>query len=353
MDILWFLLTLIIATIGGLLGIKLKIPLGGMVGAMIFTVIANLFINRANLMPTGFNLMFQIPIGIMIGSRVKKEDIISLKDLGKPVIVIVLSMLILNIMFGYIIYWVTNLNLATAIFASAPGGMVDLTIVSYYFGATLAYVAVLQMFRNTAVMVFIAPTYRKILGKNETKEEQKSETKTSANLTNTNLSNKEASKRFFSTLVFALSFGLIFRQLGIPAGAIIGSMLGSTLYSAISSKAYFPNLLRIPTRIFAGTFIGMHIDRQSLTTMWNLIIPIIILFVYVWVVTYVTAFLVSKLTKLDFKTALLASTPGGMSEMAIIADELNMDSPQIAVMHTTRLISVIMLFPLVFSLLLQ
>jgi len=41
-----------------------------------------------------------------------------------------------------------------------------------------------------------------------------------------------------------------------------------------------------------------------------------------------------------------------MAEMAMIADELGIDSPKVAILHSARLILVIFLFPTIFSLIL-
>ena len=48
---------------------------------------------------------------------------------------------------------------------------------------------------------------------------------------------------------------------------------------------------------------------------------------------------------MDIITALFASAPGGVTDMALIAEDMGADSTKIAGMHSLRLITVIILFP--------
>jgi len=343
MDILSYIILLVSAIIGGYIGYKLKIPLGAMLGAMVLTVVVKLLLNFDGNLPSYFRLGMQIPLGVLVGANVKKEDLSSLKHLWKSYIVIILSFLGLNILVSLLILHFTHLDLPTALFSSAPGGMADMTIISEYYESNVAVVALIQLFRNTSVMVFIAPMYRKFI-------------KSDVTSSNTSQSTKEniinPIQRFLMTLIVATIGGILINAIGVPAGGILGSMLFSIIYNVKTNKGYFLPILRIPLRIITGFFIGMNITREAIFSLNEILIPLLIIFIYVWVVTFITAFLVSKLTKLDWQTSLLACTPGGMAEMAMIADELGIDSPKVAILHSARLISVIFLFPTIFSLIL-
>ena len=68
--------------------------------------------------------------------------------------------------------------------------------------------------------------------------------------------------------------------------------------------------------------------------------------------TFLTSALVRKLTGVDRSTSMLASTPGGIQEMSLLSDELGADTPKVAIMHTARNMSVILLFPFMIRLVL-
>ena len=55
--------------------------------------------------------------------------------------------------------------------------------------------------------------------------------------------------------------------------------------------------------------------------------------------------IIYKISGIDHTTCMLASTPGGMSEMALLSDELGADTVKMAAMQTMRMFSVILFFP--------
>ena len=63
------------------------------------------------------------------------------------------------------------------------------------------------------------------------------------------------------------------------------------------------------------------------------------------VYTFGMAFVLHKITKLDWITCMVASTPGGIQEMSLLADELGGDAPKVALIQTCRLIFVILILP--------
>lgn len=343
--------------VGGLIGHVLKIPVGGLIGAKLAVIAVNMLLQPTTVFPDELRVGLQLLFGPMLGSRITKEDLSSLKKIAISAVVMIISMLLINIAIGVAIYNFSSLDVATALFASAPGGMMDMAIISAEFGANPAYVALMQFSRLMFIFVCMIPFYRKIMRKlkpeahdNISSESiEMSEYKASllaednARLHETDI---DLLKRYGMTLLCGGTLGLALWALDIPAGAIIGAMLGSALYNVFSGgKAYFPPGIRLPLRIVAGIFFGMRFDRASVMALGEILIPLLILMIGVVVMTVVTAVVVNKLTKLDATTSMLASTPGGITEMALIADELGIDAPKVAVLHMARLVTVIVLFP--------
>ena len=337
--IMYLSIALVLAIVGGIIGTKLKLPAGGMLGAMAAVITFNIIVQPPIILPSGMMAGLQLFSGAMIGSRITKKDMIELKGLAFPAIIMLVIMLILNIVFGLAMYRLSNLNIATALFATAPGGMTDMAIISDDMGANSAYVAILQLSRIMFILVCMMPFYRKIMTKLMT---PKTKTVTAAAK---NQEPKRHIKWFFVTFVCCCVIGLTLRFFGIPAGAIMGAMLGAAIFNIFTSKAYFPPSFRLPLQIVAGVFIGLRMDRASVFAMNELIFPVIILFVCVIVITVVTAFAVNKITGLDLFTSIMASTPGGLTEMAIMADDLGIDAPKVAILQLARLMSVIIFFP--------
>lgn len=153
--------TLLIGGVGGYLGIKLKIPAGAMIGAMVFVGVFNVFTGKGDI-PPNFKLVAQVVIGSMIGLNFTMESIKGLKDLILPAIVLVIGLTALSIGLGIIIHKFTGVDLPTALFSAAPGGIADMTIMSESFGAQTHIVALLHLVRLTTVLT-ILPIVIKVL----------------------------------------------------------------------------------------------------------------------------------------------------------------------------------------------
>ena len=344
---------LCIAAIGGFIGHKFKLPVGGMLGAIAAVLAFNLLFEPGFYLPVYFRVALQLSFGPLIGSRVTKEDLIGLKKLAFPAAVMVICMLCLNVTFGIIMYRISDLDIVTSLFATAPGGMMDMTIISADLGANYVYVALIQLSRTMFVITCMFPFYQKALIKLKTggvaSVQADSPSITPEGRPPEPSSIKRKAIRFFSTAFCGCFLGLVFWNLNIPAGAIIGALIGGAAFNVITGNGYFPPRLRLPMQIFAGSFIGAGMDRQSLLAMGEVIVPIVIVVFYVIIITVTTAYIVHKLTGMDAFTSLMATTPGGLGEMSMLADGLKVDMPKVVVMHMARLMSVIILFPFILS----
>jgi membrane AbrB-like protein len=337
-----FLLTIAVGVLGAFFARKAKIPAGGMVGAMVLVMAFNL-LTQKGFFYDGLRTVVQIGSGAMIGSSMKREHIKALKSLILPMIILWVFMLIMNLTAGGLIIALTDMDPATAFFASSPGGMADMALIASEMGANPAYVAVLHLIRILTIIIFMPPIYKKIGAKApETRTETAVGETAAASGGNGRI--KQAIQ-LLTTVAIGTVGGLLFAWLGVPAGAMIGSMLFVAAFSALADKAYYPSPLRNYTQIAAGIYVGMRMDRASFMTLPDLILPALILIISVFIFAFLTGYVMHKATKVPLCTALMASTPGGLQEMSILADDLGMDAPTIALFHTSRMMFVIAIFP--------
>lgn len=148
MDIL---ITLCIAFVGGTMAMKLKVPAGALVGAMVAVAIYNVLTSQGNV-PKNFKVVAQIVVGGMIGLNFTKESVMGLKELVFPAVIVVIGLTILSLTLGLIIHKLTGLDLVTSLFSSAPGGITDMTLMSEAYGAETHKVALLHLMRLITVI---------------------------------------------------------------------------------------------------------------------------------------------------------------------------------------------------------
>ncbi len=148
------IITLFVATIGGFIGLKSKIPAGTLVFAMLAVAIYNIITDKAYI-PSNLKFIAQVVVGGMIGLSFTKETFFNLKNLIVPSIILVVCLLTFSIVIGVIIHKFTNIDLITALFSSSPGGLTDMTLMSGEYGAVQSTVVTLHLMRLITVLIFL------------------------------------------------------------------------------------------------------------------------------------------------------------------------------------------------------
>ena len=115
---LWLLATLAVGGVGGFIGRKLKLPAGTMVGALATVILLNLLTGKAYF-PAQARVVVQILGGALIGTRLHKKDVPELRRVLLPSLVLVVSMLIMNLTVGALLWKAGGLDVNTALFAAA------------------------------------------------------------------------------------------------------------------------------------------------------------------------------------------------------------------------------------------
>lgn len=159
--------TLAIALIGGYAGIRLKIPAGAFIGAMFSVAVFNICTDKGYI-PSNFKSVAQIVIGGIIGLNFTADTIRGLKELIAPALILSFGLMVSSVFLGFVISKATGLDMMTALFSSAPGGLADMTIISDAYGAETPKVALLHLVRLItvfSVLPFLLGWFSKLMTK--------------------------------------------------------------------------------------------------------------------------------------------------------------------------------------------
>ncbi|MEA4882284.1 MAG: AbrB family transcriptional regulator [Clostridia bacterium] len=148
------LITLVVAAVGGLVGVRLRIPAGALLGAMIAVGAYNIASTQVYV-PAAVKIVAQILAGAVIGVQINRDTIVGFKDLALPAIILVLGMFFVNLAVGLLIARVSKLDLVTSLFASSPGGITEMTLAAQALGADTPKVALLQSLRLISIISFM------------------------------------------------------------------------------------------------------------------------------------------------------------------------------------------------------
>ena len=144
------------------------------------------------------------------------------------------------------------------------------------------------------------------------------------------------------------AFGLLAIKTGIPAAPLAGALIGASIFS-ISGKldfAEWPIGTRTILEIGIGTVIGTSLTRESLVELQNLWKPAILITFTLVITGLVIGLWTSRILKVDIITTILGAAPGGISGMSLVGSEYGV-GPAVATLHAVRLITVLLILPLV------
>jgi len=149
--------TLIIASVGGFVGYKLKIPAGAMIGSMLAVAAASLFKVDLGGLPSYSKAIVQVVLGAILGLGLRNMDLQQLKSLLIPAAVITGILLFTGFAIAFILNRFFGFDMMTAIFSSTPGGMTELSMVATEMDANSPVVAILQLIRLISIIVLVVP----------------------------------------------------------------------------------------------------------------------------------------------------------------------------------------------------
>lgn len=142
-------ITLIVGGTIGFLFLKLKVPGGMLVGALLAVSILSVCTDFAY-MPSYVRVAAQITAGAFIACTVEKKDLKRLPHIIKPAAILLGGMLCLNLIMGFVIHKATDLDWITSFMCAVPGGMSDTPIIAADMGGNGGKVAVMQFSRLLA-----------------------------------------------------------------------------------------------------------------------------------------------------------------------------------------------------------
>ena len=341
MDIVNLILTLIIAILGGYLASKKKVPAAYMLGALFLVAIFNIFFNRAFL-PNYFKFITQVVTGTFIGSKFHSEDVKMLKKVIVPGMTMVVLMIAFSFVLSYLMSTFLGIDNLTSFFATAPGGIMDISLIAYDFKANTSQVALLQLIRLISVISFV-PFFTKKCYKRNTKEKISFEQEIKSEI--------KEEKSFLFTVIVGIIGGIVGYFSHLPAGTMSCSMALVAYFNVKTHKAYMPLTLRKIIQSFGGALIGAKVTLSDVIALKDLILPIILIIIGFCLMNVLVGFFLYKTTKFSLSTALLSASPGGMSDISLMAEDLGANGPQVASMQFLRAIFIVGVYPIIIKIL--
>ncbi|TBW40500.1 AbrB family transcriptional regulator [Azotobacter chroococcum] len=329
-----WMLTPLAGALGGGLAQLLGWPLPWMIGALLGVATLRCLGCLTVAVPHGVKAgqwILGIGIGLHFNQAVLEQI---LAHLGLVLLGSLLTLLTCT--FGITLHRRYGESFATAYFASMPGGANEMVSLGSRHGAVLQQVAAAQSLRMTLVLLGIPATYAWLFAGGQT-------------ITNAHPGPDAA----WLALLFALGglAALVFQRWRFPNAWQLGALLVSILCSVA-----FDLHLGLPAgagelgQWLVGSTLGCYFDRSFFRRAPAFLLRTLLATAAAVLIALPIALTMSWASGLDARALLLGMVPGGIAEMSLTAEALNLLVPLVTAMQVLRLLLVLFLAGPVFRL---
>lgn len=243
----------------------------------------------------------------------------------------VLSVIAASTLLGWLLARTSLLPGTTALWGTSPGAATAMTVMAEDYGADARLVAFMQYLRVACVALAASALAMLWTGH--------------APPVKTDWFGAAHPAAIIATLLVATTASGIARRYRIPAGSLMLSLITTAVLSPWISLAA-PLWLMAVGYTLLGWGIGLRFTRKILDYALRALPRILASIFALIAICGLFAVLLSHLTGIDLLSAYLATSPGGVDSVAIIAATTPTNMPFIMAMQSVRLVLVLALGPL-------
>ncbi|MFC0335626.1 AbrB family transcriptional regulator [Paenibacillus sepulcri] len=161
--------------------------------------------------------------------------------------------------------------------------------------------------------------------------------------------NKSNRSRILTAFITAAAGGLLFKLLHIPIPWLLGPMIAVLIGSNLMKERYaWPGFFRNTGMIIVGYTIGLSLTAAALRQMYHQLPIMLLMTVLLLALCAGIAWLVCKLSGINYKTALLGCIPGGLTQVIALAEETEgVNITIVTVTQVIRLMMIVLCIPVI------
>lgn len=326
-----FLISLLLSLIFLFLHLPAALLLGPMIAGIVFSM------KGVTLrLPRSAFLAAQAILGCMIAQNMTGSILTTLAVNWPVVLAILFVTLLSSAAVGWLLVRYSGLPGNTGAWGSSPGGAAAMVAMAQDYGADIRLVAFMQYLRVLFVAGAAVLVTRIALGDSAEAVSQQIEWFPPLSL------------NLLTTLLLAAVAGIAGRVLRIPSGTMLLPMLaGAVLHSGGIVEIELPEWLLAAAYMAIGWRIGLGFDKQVFFMALRPLPQILASIFALLAICAAMAWGLAHYMQIDFMTAYLATSPGGLDTVAVIAAGSNANMALIMAMQTLRLFSILLTGPAV------
>lgn len=320
-----FLVCYLLAAAGGYLFFRLHTPLPWLLGALVFAAagrLSGLPVAASRSARNGGLLVVGCALGLFFTPGASEH----VARHGLLVVATALLTLALGVALSPLLGRLARLDKASALFGSIPGGVAEMSLIGEPYGARPTAVAITQLLRVVGVVVMV-PTAFALAG-----------------IHGAAGGGSVAAMQDFVPLGFLALLGgasllaWALARVGIRNSWMLGGLLLSVGLTATgNSVTGVPLPLTAAAQVLLGAQLGVQFERAALLGSGRMLAGAILHVMLLTALCTVLGFALGHAFGLDLASMVLATAPGGMSEMSITAKTLLLDVPLVVAFHLVRI----------------
>jgi membrane AbrB-like protein len=330
------------SVLAGLLAQRTGLPAAWLVGPMLAAIALALAQPERPMVPRWARLAALAVVGGVLGATFRPSVVPLIAANWFPVSLVVGGTLLLSLAAGFLLAWVARLDGKTAALGALPGAASGMLAMSGPLGADPRLVALMQYTRVVLVVVS-ATLVSRFWFASEALSHPPTDQGLQMSVPQGTAFVHDAWLTYGLTALVAALGAWVGTRLRLPAGALLGPLiLGVALQEMGVLHLAWP--LGVPQAAFLviGVYVGLLFDRDSIRTAGRLFPFVLTSTVGLMAACAGLGWALTALTKIDGLTAYLATTPGGIDSVAILALGSGADAPLVLAVQMLRLFAVVL-----------
>lgn len=317
------------ATLCGAGANEMKIPLPWVLGPM-FGVAFLTLAGYSERQPGFARKLGQILIGAALGLYFTQQVLAEVLRLGGWIVLGAVFSLALTALFSGFVQRFARVDGTTALYSSAIGAASDMAVQAQRFGADGASVA-----SSHAVRVMIVVTVIPFLVSDMNLDAARLLTLARGDLPAIN------HVPLLGVIVGGIVLAWLLEKTRFPNPWLISPLAVASLYAVTGHDSRMPDELIAFGSVLLGWNLGQYINRDFFVKSPRVVAASAMMTVGMLLLSFAFAYGISQWVDLPLVTTLVATSPGGIAEMAITAKVLAIGAPIVTAFHFIRLLCVI------------
>ncbi len=304
---------------------------------MLLAAAASLLGLRQKEPPRWLGVAARITLGVTTGASVTMATVQAVARALLPVSLMIVTLMLIGLLVAWALNRWAHMPLPTALCGAAPGALAAMVSLADDLGGDAPSVASLHLVRLISVLLFMPFMATTFFVPNGS---------AAAALPIDAMAPEARLLRLAALLAAGLVVGYLAEHYKVPAGDFLAGMIvAAALNPTVLHLADLPESWKLFAQWVVGAATGAAVTRETLKHFKPYAVAGGLMTAFLIATGLALGWLLSAISGLDLLTCMLGTSPGGATNLVILASELGADAQLVSAMHVSRIVIIMLLLP--------